>query len=90
MSPINTSQRSESPDAQSPSLSGAADYGTAVIDQRARSVAAAKRGSVVELHAQVVQTKVRLHWGIGFAVVASGALWLALWLLIRTLVGLAF
>ena len=43
---------------------------------------------MVELHAQKVQTKwnVRVHWGIIFAVVAS----LALWLLIRTLVGLAF
>ena len=86
MGPNNTSQKSESPDAQSPSLSGAPDYGTAVTDQRARSVAEAKRGSVVELHAQAVQTKVRVHWGIGFAVVAS----VALWLLICTLVGLAF
>ena len=88
MSPNNTSQKSESPDAQSPSRAGAPNYGTAVTEQRARSGAAATGESVVELHAQEVQAKwkVRVHWGIIFAVVAS----LALWLLMRTLVGLAF
>ena len=88
MSPNNTSQKSESPDAQSPSRSGVPDYGTTVIEERARSGPAATGGSVVELHAEEVRTKwkVRVHWGIIFAVVAS----LALWLLIRTLVGLAF
>jgi hypothetical protein len=88
MSPDNTSQKSELPDAQLPSRSGAPDYGTTVIDEQARSSAAATGGSVVELHAQGVQTKwkVRVHWGIIFAVVAS----VALWFLIRALVGLAF
>ena len=88
MSPNNTSQKSESPDAQSPSPSGARDYGTTVIEERARSGPAVTGGSVVELHAEEVRAKwkVRVHWGIIFAVVAS----LALWLLIRTLVGLAF
>jgi hypothetical protein len=88
MSPNNTSQQSESPDAQSPSRSGAPDHGTVVIEERVRSDPAATRGSVVELHAQEVQTKwkVRVHWGIIFAVVAS----LGLWLFIRTLVRLAF
>jgi hypothetical protein len=88
MSPNNTSQKSESPDAKSPSRSGAPDYGTVVTEQRARSGATATDASVVALHAEEVRTtwKVRVHWGIIFAVVAS----LALWLLIRTLVGLAF
>ena len=88
MSPDNTSQKSELPDAQLPSRSDAPDYGTVVTEQRARSGATATDASVVELHAQKVQTtwKVRVHWGIIFAVVAS----LALWLLIRTLVRLAF
>jgi len=88
MSPNNTSQKSESPDAQSPSRSGAPDYVTVVTEQRARSGASATDASVVALHTEEVRTtwKVRVHWGIIFAVVAS----LALWLLIRTLVGLAF
>jgi hypothetical protein len=88
MSPDNTSQKSELPDAQLPSRFGAPDYGTVVTEQRARSGAPATDASVVELHAPGVRTtwKVRVHWGITFAVVAS----LALWLLIRTLVGLAF
>ena len=90
MSPNKTSQEPEPPDAQSPSRSGAADYRTAVIEQRARSGAAATRGTVVELQAraQTIQTKwkVRVHWGIIFAVIAS----LALWFLIRALIGFLF
>ena len=87
MSPDNTSQKSEPPDSQSPSRSGTPDDKTRYADQRARSAAAAAGGPVIELHGQEARTKwkVRVHWGIIFAVVAS----LALWLLIRAFVGLA-
>ena len=87
ISPDNTSQKSQPPDAQSPSRSGAPDYGTVVTEQRARSGAAATGGTVVELRAraQAIETKwkVRVHWGIILAVIAS----LALWFLIRALIG---
>jgi hypothetical protein len=88
MSPNNTSQKSEPLGVQSPSRSGAPDDRAAVTEQRARSAAAATGGSVVELRGQEARTKwkIRVHWGIIFAVVAS----LALWLLIRALVSLAF
>ena len=80
----------EPPDAQPPSRSGSADYRTAVIEQRARSGTAATGGTVVELRAraQAIETKwkVRVHWGIIFAVIAS----LALWLSIRALIGFLF
>ena len=89
MSPNNTSQKSEPLDVQPPSRSGApADDRAAVTEQRARSAAAATGRLVVELRGQKARTKwkVRIHWGIIFAVVAS----LALWLLIGALVSLAF
>ena len=88
MSPNNTSQKPEPHDAQSPSHSGSPDDRAVVAEQPARSTGAATGGSVIELHGQEARTtwRVRVHWGIIFAVVAS----LALWLLIRAFVGLAF
>jgi ABC-type uncharacterized transport system permease subunit len=88
MSPNSPSSKPEVPDTHPASRSGSREYGAAITEQRSRSGSAAMAGSVVELRAQEVRTKwkVRVHWGIIFAVVAS----LALWLLIRTLVGFAF
>jgi hypothetical protein len=87
MSRKNTSQKSDPHDAQSPSRYGAPHDRAAVTEKRAQSSAMATGGSVVELHGQEARAKwnVRVHWGIIFAVVAS----LALWLLVRELVGLA-
>ena len=87
MSPNSPSSKPEAPDAHPASRSDTR-HGGPVTEQRSRSGSAAIAGSVVELRAQEVRTKwkVRVHWGIIFAVVAS----LALWLLIRTLVSFAF
>src|SRR5689334_12761866 len=98
MSPGNRSQKFDqsgvhgtlpaSADAQSPPRFGAPDDRAAVTEQQARSPATAKAGRVVELHGQEARTKwrMRVHWGIVFAAVAS----LALWLLMRAFVSLAF
>jgi len=88
MSPNNVSPRSGSSDVQAPLPAALGQSGADPIEQRAPSRASMPRGAVVELPSQRIRAKrrVRIHLGIIFALVAS----LSLWLLIRTLIQLAF
>jgi hypothetical protein len=88
MSPTNTSQNSEVPDVTSLPRPDTLDRSAVTSTRQERPGGSAGPEPMLEAPSQsaVKKWKVRLHWGIIFAVVSS----LALWLFIRELISLAF